>query len=257
FFVVMVLFSNSFLLSQVAVNADGTSPDSSAMLDVKSTTKGMLIPRMIISERDNINNPATGLLVFCTDDNRYYSNTGTPSLPEWIAVNSQWTTIDSNITYGTGRVGIGTNTPEAKLEVAGDAKISGILVASPRIYLVENNIQETISSTEWADYMTKNITVGKDSSNILFIFNFSHPYEFNSPSIFWRVGINETFSNPKFMTFPQGNRNILPGGFSFLIQGVDAGTYLARLQYKFNSGGITFSPDYPEESFNSLIIIVL
>ncbi len=51
----------------VGVNADGTPPDNSAMLDVKSTSKGFLPPRMTVAQRDAISNPVTGLIVFCTD----------------------------------------------------------------------------------------------------------------------------------------------------------------------------------------------
>ena len=48
----------------VAINEDGSAADSSAMLDVKSTTKGLLIPRMSSAERTAIPSPATGLMVF-------------------------------------------------------------------------------------------------------------------------------------------------------------------------------------------------
>ena len=60
----------SFLISfsqNVGINADGTAPDSKAMLDVKSNNKGVLIPRLTITERDAITDPPTGLMVFCTD----------------------------------------------------------------------------------------------------------------------------------------------------------------------------------------------
>jgi len=52
------------LFAQVGVNSDGSSPDGSAMLDVKSTDKGMLVPRMSTAQRTAISSPATGLLVF-------------------------------------------------------------------------------------------------------------------------------------------------------------------------------------------------
>ena len=55
------------LYAQVAINTDGTSPDNSAMLDVKSTAKGFLPPRMTHLERDAIANPAQGLVIYCTD----------------------------------------------------------------------------------------------------------------------------------------------------------------------------------------------
>jgi len=44
-----------------------TSPDNSALLDVSSTTKGVLIPRMTAAQRDAIVNPACGLMVFNMD----------------------------------------------------------------------------------------------------------------------------------------------------------------------------------------------
>ncbi len=64
-------------LSQVAFNADGSQPDNSAMLDVKSTTKGILIPRMTDAQRTSISSPTIGLTVYNTDDNHYYYFNGT------------------------------------------------------------------------------------------------------------------------------------------------------------------------------------
>jgi hypothetical protein len=43
------------------------TPDVSTVLDVQSTTKGFLLPRMTETERDNIASPATGLVVWCTN----------------------------------------------------------------------------------------------------------------------------------------------------------------------------------------------
>jgi len=51
----------------VSINTDGSQADSSAILDVKSTTKGLLLPRMSFNERNSIVNPAEGLIIFCTD----------------------------------------------------------------------------------------------------------------------------------------------------------------------------------------------
>lgn len=52
---------------QVGINTDGSTPANSSLLDVKSTEKGVLIPRMTVIQRDAIDNPAEGLLVFCID----------------------------------------------------------------------------------------------------------------------------------------------------------------------------------------------
>jgi hypothetical protein len=43
------------------------SPDPSALLDLSSTTKGLLLPRMTQGQRDAIKNPAAGLIIFQTD----------------------------------------------------------------------------------------------------------------------------------------------------------------------------------------------
>ncbi|RLD53984.1 MAG: hypothetical protein DRJ05_15480, partial [Bacteroidetes bacterium] len=75
---------NSF--SQVAVTNDGSMPDNSAMLDVKSTDKGILVPRMTAAERDAITSPANGLLVFVTNDDQFYYNEGTAGSPSWTAM---------------------------------------------------------------------------------------------------------------------------------------------------------------------------
>ncbi|MCB0527684.1 MAG: hypothetical protein KDC65_04345, partial [Saprospiraceae bacterium] len=65
------------LAAQVAVNQDNSSPDPSAMLDVKSTDKGLLIPRLSSAQRTSIAAPATGLMVFdnTTDSFWYYNGT--------------------------------------------------------------------------------------------------------------------------------------------------------------------------------------
>jgi hypothetical protein len=129
FFIFILLFFNSDLFAQVAVNTDGTAPDNSAMLDVKSTIKGMLVPRMTAVQRDAIINPANGLLIFCTDNNVYYSNAGTPAAPNWIFVNSQWLTNGTNIYYNGGRVGIGTNNPDQRFSIRGAVPDDGPLLS--------------------------------------------------------------------------------------------------------------------------------
>lgn len=66
------LLSDSLLSAQVGINTDGSDPNTSAILDLKSTDKGLLIPRMTATQRDNISSPVTGLMVYVTDDNSFY-----------------------------------------------------------------------------------------------------------------------------------------------------------------------------------------
>ncbi len=66
FFALAAIIANAY--TQVAISTNGSSPNASAMLDVVSTEKGLLIPRMIMTERDVIDLPADGLLIYQTDN---------------------------------------------------------------------------------------------------------------------------------------------------------------------------------------------
>jgi hypothetical protein len=73
---------NRVIMAQVAINSDGSYPDSCAILDIKSTNQGILIPRMTASERDAITNPSLGLIIFNTSVNclNYYSGS------DWLSL---------------------------------------------------------------------------------------------------------------------------------------------------------------------------
>jgi hypothetical protein len=64
------------LFAQMSISTNGSVPDNSAMLDVKSTSKGLLIPRMTQAERNAIPSPAVGLMIYQTDNipGFYYHN---------------------------------------------------------------------------------------------------------------------------------------------------------------------------------------
>ena len=84
----IICCTNRMAFSQnVAINSTGNAPDASAMLDVQSTTKGLLIPKMTLLQRNAINNPATGLLIYQTNGTvGFYYNSGTTASPVWTAL---------------------------------------------------------------------------------------------------------------------------------------------------------------------------
>jgi uncharacterized protein (TIGR02145 family) len=88
-FIVLVLESGLF--AQVSINLDGTSPHSSAMLDVNSTNKGILIPRLTQFEIASIINPAGGLVVYNTTDEKFYA---------FILSENHWKELE----FGTGLI---------------------------------------------------------------------------------------------------------------------------------------------------------
>jgi hypothetical protein len=73
---IVSLFTATCFSQSVSINNTGAAADSTAMLDVSSTAKGLLIPRMAAVQRTAIVNPATGLLVYQTDGEPgfYYYN---------------------------------------------------------------------------------------------------------------------------------------------------------------------------------------
>ncbi|NQU33634.1 MAG: tail fiber domain-containing protein [Bacteroidetes bacterium] len=60
------LFASAF--GQVAINNNGDAADVSAMLDIQGTSGGLLVPRMTETDRDALISPATGLIIYQTDE---------------------------------------------------------------------------------------------------------------------------------------------------------------------------------------------
>ncbi len=96
----------------IAINEVGNLPDTSAMLDISSVTKGLLTPRMTTTQQNAIPVPAKGLLIFNLTDNEFKVNTGTSIAPIWTGLATGTGTIKSlngltqNIqTFATGTTG--------------------------------------------------------------------------------------------------------------------------------------------------------
>lgn len=132
----IILFSSFCIATatnaqSVSVNTDGTTADASAILDVKSTTKGVLVPRVTTAQRTAIASPANGLLVYDTDVKSFWYHNG-------IA----WTNI-------TGAGGGGTlslpfeatvNTPGTAFKIAnGTTAIEGSSTSNPGVYGYSEN----------------------------------------------------------------------------------------------------------------------
>ena len=62
--IALMLFT-AFSYSQVGINTN--NPDASSALEIESTTGGILIPRLTETQRDAIVSPASGLMIYQTD----------------------------------------------------------------------------------------------------------------------------------------------------------------------------------------------
>ena len=64
-----------------------TLPNPSAALDITDTTRGLLIPRMTLYQRNNIQNPAEGLMIYQVDSSKGF----------WYYNGSNWVTNYNSI----------------------------------------------------------------------------------------------------------------------------------------------------------------
>ncbi len=95
----LILTSQLFILSTYQLSAQnigiGTNtPDASALLDVTSTTKGILVPRMATAQRTAIASPLKGLLVFDNNTNSF-----------WFYNGSAWTELSASSGSGWALTG--------------------------------------------------------------------------------------------------------------------------------------------------------
>jgi uncharacterized protein (TIGR02145 family) len=146
--VITGLLSGS-LLGQVGIGT--TTPVNSAKLDITSTSKGFLVPRMNTTQRNAITNPATGLIIYNTTRNcrEYFNGTGwrnecdgSITAPTGGDVSSGGTAVVSAWTSTIGcSVGAGPNNSPAGIRKGGvnETMVRGIPApATATITLVAN-----------------------------------------------------------------------------------------------------------------------
>ena len=78
----LVILATGFtsVTAQDNVGVGTLTPDPSSLLDLSSSDKGLLVPRLNTLQRIGISAPATGLLVYDTDDNSFWYFDGT----QWV-----------------------------------------------------------------------------------------------------------------------------------------------------------------------------
>jgi hypothetical protein len=123
--------------SQVGIGT--RSPEDSSILDVSSTNKGLLIPRLSKSERDNIALPATGLIIFNTSENDVQFNVGTSEEPVWIGTKRPVKPMMYSVSEGS----------VVSTESLSNSLITGMTVScSPGTYLASFNAQHKGNETQ-------------------------------------------------------------------------------------------------------------
>jgi uncharacterized protein (TIGR02145 family) len=87
----LLAMTTLFVNGQVSINMDGSQPDNTAILDVKSSNRGMLIPRMTAAQIGAIVQPADGLMVYNTENGKIYL---------FVSATNVW----NELSYGTGTI---------------------------------------------------------------------------------------------------------------------------------------------------------
>jgi hypothetical protein len=103
YYIFLILISTATVFSQVGIGT--TVPDNSAILDISSNDKGILIPRLNNSQKSNITSPSNGLLIFNTDLSCFEYNNGSKTSPNWqpmLTVNNIVSSdVGNNISTGS------------------------------------------------------------------------------------------------------------------------------------------------------------
>ena len=119
------MLQSGFVVAQTGIGTK--KPDESSALDIFSTEKGLLIPRMTTDERDLIKNPANALIIFNSTLMVIQVNIGTKLNPNWVLVGGKGEVIQTlnNLTSGSILVGNSSNIAK-EVQISGEASLTNL-----------------------------------------------------------------------------------------------------------------------------------
>ena len=125
-FPILLLSVSLQLSAQVSVSTDNSSADPSAMLDVKSTNKGVVFPRMTQAQISAIQNPVDGLQVYNTTDGKLYI---------YVSLSHVWREVSygSSIIYPPSSFACGSSFLDSR-----DGKSYGTVLIGTQCWMSQN-----------------------------------------------------------------------------------------------------------------------
>ena len=82
----LIIVCSSNLSAQIKMGDNPNSIDPASLLELESTDKGFLWPRLTVAQRDNINFPPKGLTIYNVDLDCVEVNVGTKAAPDWLCL---------------------------------------------------------------------------------------------------------------------------------------------------------------------------
>jgi Chaperone of endosialidase/Head domain of trimeric autotransporter adhesin len=202
----MILLGCCMLRAQNNVGIGTTTPNPNAVLEIKSNTKGLLMPRLSTTARNTMGNVPKGMLVFDSSYNSFYYHDGgrwrpiadnnpdslladSSATPQIIAtMNTSTTTIAfSGILYDNGGPSgnYNSNSNDTYI-VTKDSRDDSILIVGYKVIVEEMNTESPYDSLEIytaADYAHKEVFAASRTGTFFFQNNGSLVFKFKSNNV--------------------------------------------------------------------------
>jgi hypothetical protein len=236
--ILFISFYGNILYAQnIGINADGSAPDANAMLDIKASNKGLLIPRTSTTSRIAIPN-TKGLLVYDTTLSSFWYNDGANwqqisngaalngtvnYLPKFTGTN---TVGNSQIVDNGQFVGIGTTNPTAGLNIIHDG---GIIAKGDTLSANSYSLTETGTGAKFIWYPKR----GAFRSGFL-----DAPYGFEWDDQYignWSVGLGYDVFAQGMSSFAEGYLTSAQGSYSFSEGNNCQATRIASIAIGYNA----------------------
>ena len=154
-FILVIASLLSFGQPGVAINTNGAAPSAAAILDISSTGKGVLLPRMSSNQRKAIANPEPGLLVYDLDKSSFYMYEGAQWRPIGFTTEKLLPLIERTPTTDDGSVQLGCDVGIFGLYAVAGAReeANGLLHSQGAVYVYhkDNNTWKLLQKLQPAD----------------------------------------------------------------------------------------------------------
>ena len=189
-------------------------------------------------------------------------------------------TLTAMVIGSNGNVGIGTTAPGAKLEVAGQVKITGGTPGLNKILTSDaaglaswqapsasgqatDNTALSTTSTIWADMASMSVTVTTSGGNLLLSFTTQTAVAAVGQLVGFRFTVDGTpvtaaaFGN-SMMQGPPGTGAYYQSSLSatWLATGISAGAHTVKMQWIVSAGATAVAPETPGEASDRTLVVV-